>query len=360
MPISAAQLALGVNYQLEAYSKDDPIDQIGQERPLLNWLLSKKKVTGGGNEYFNEKVRKSYDSNYQNYRDDQQVSYNRRDTVRLAKFPWASFHDGFGLNEDELARNGIILTDDSEAQMTDAEEVQIVNLLEENFTALKEGAQENFDLEVHLDGSQDPEAVVGLDGLISTTPAVGAVGGIDPALAANAYWRNNVNLAINTGTAGVLTAAMQTTWRACARYGKGGPPDFILAGSAFVDAYIKDATLTQNRQLMITGKGGTPNISASVGTGQVATGAYFNGVQIMWDPTFDTLDDLLGAITYPWKKRCYFLNSKFITLRPLQGHWMVNRKPPRVYDRYVHYWGLTSKYRITVKKRNAHAVLSIS
>lgn len=360
MPISPAQLALGANTQLEVYASEDPVDQIGQERPLLQWLLSKKKVTGGGNEYFNEKVRKSYDANYQNYEGDDQVSYNRRDTTRLAKFGYASFHDGFGLNEDELARNGIILTDDAEAQMTDAEEYQIVNLLKENMLVLKEGVQENLDLEVHRDGSQDPDAVVGLDGLISTTPAVGTVGGIDSSLAANAYWRNNANMAISTAVAGTLAAAMQTTWRACSRYGNGGSPDYIVAGSAFVDAYIKDATLTQNRQLMITGKGGTPAISASVGTGQVKTGAFFNGIEIIWDPTFDSLDDILGVITYPWKKRCYFLNSKFLTFRPMQGHWMVNRKPPRVYDRYVHYWGLTAKYRLTTKKRNAHAVLSIA
>lgn len=359
MAITAAQLALGANLQLESYSSEDPIDQIGQERPLLNWLLSKKVVTGGGNEYFNEKVRKSYDSNYQNYEGDDQVSYNRKDTIRLAKFPYASFHDGFGLNEDELARNGIILTDDTNAVMTDAEEYQIVNLLKENFHSLKEGAQENFDLEVHMDGSQDPDAVVGLDGLVSTTPAVGTIGGIDSSLAANAYWRNNVNLGISTAAAGTLTAAMETTWRACTRYG-GSAPDFILVGAAFLDAYRADATDTINRQLIVSGRGGAMKIDNSVGGTGVRTGIYFKGVELVWDPTFESLDAILGVITYPWTKRAYFLNSRFLKLRPLQGHWMVNRKPPRVYDRYVHYWGLTSKYRMTTNKRNAHAVLSIA
>ena len=41
-----------------------------------------------------------------------------------------------------------------------------------------------------------------------------------------------------------------------------------------------------------------------------------------------SLDDLYGAPTIPWRKRCYFLNSTTIKLRPLIGHWMVNRKPP--------------------------------
>lgn len=354
MPITPAQLALGANYQLEAYAKEDPIDQFTQARPFTNWLMSKKVPTVGGNEYFNEKLRKSNDSNYQNYYGDDQVSYNRRDTVRLAKFPWANFHDGFGLNEDELARNGIILTDDASAQMTGAEEVQIVNLLKENMIALKDGAQEEFDLEMHLDGTQDADAAVGLDGLISTTPAVGAVGGIDPALAANAYWRNNVNLGINTATAGNLVYEMEQTWRDCTRYGK-GMPDYIVCGAAFLDAYRKDALSTIERH----------NNGAGVSRGGVSMDAsttklYFKGIELVWDPTFESLDEILGVITYPWTKRCYFLNSKFLKLRPLHGHWMVNRKPPRVYDRYVHYWGVTSKYRLTTGRRNAHAVLSIA
>src|SRR6185312_13296451 len=46
----------------------------------------------------------------------------------------------------------------------------------------------------------------------------------------------------------------------------------------------------------------------------------FKGVQVIWDPDFDRLDDVLGAITYPWKKRCYLLNSKAgAILRPFKG-----------------------------------------
>lgn len=353
MPITPAQLALGANYQLEAYAKEDPVDQFTQNRPFTKWLMEKKVATVGGNEYFNEKLRKSTDSNYQNYYGDDQVSYNRRDPVRLAKFPWANFHDGFGLNEDELARNGIILTDDSSAQMTGAEEVQIVNLLKENQTDLKEGVQIEFDLEMHMDGTQDDDAVVGLDGLVSTTPAVGAVGGIDPALAANAYWRNNVNLGISTATAGNLVQEMEETWRAATRYG-GSVPDAIFCGAAFYDAYRRDALSSIERHNNTgTARGGV-TMDPSVTT------LYFKNIPVIHDPTFEVLDEILGVITYPWTKRCYFLSSKHLKLRPLQGHWMVNRRPPRMYDRYVHYWGVTSKYRLTTNKRNAHAVLSIA
>lgn len=349
MPITANQLALGANYQLEAYASGDPVDQINTERPLMKWLVAGKMETIGGNEYFNEKVRFTNDSNYQNYYGDDQVSYNRKDTVRLAKFSWANFHDGFGLNEDELAANGITLTDDTEAVVTDAEKIQIINLMKENYATLKEGVQESFDVEAHLSGSQDADAVQGLDHLISTTPATGTVGGIN---AANAtWWRNNVNLAI-AATAGVLTTKMEQTWRACQTYGK-MTPDKIICGSTFLDAYRSEFKATIVRQAETSGRA-LPSGDTSI------TDLYFKGVKIEWDPTMDRLDAIVGVIDYPWIKRCYFLNSKTLKLRPLRGHWMVNRKPKRVYDRYVHYFGMTSKYRMTINKRNANAVLSVA
>lgn len=350
MPMTAAQFALGANYQLEAYAAGDPVDQINSDRPLFKWLVANKVETIGGNQYFNEKVRISNDSNYQNYYGDDQVSFNRKDTVRLAKYPWANFHDGFGLNEDELAANGITLTDDTEATVSDAEKVQIVNLLKENFETLKLGVQENFDLEIHLDGTQNAKAIPGLDFLVSTTPALGVVGGISAVT--SLYWRNNASMAISTVTAGNLTDKMEQMWRACMLYG-GSPPTDIFCGQAFLDAYRNESARTIIRQQQT---GGRMAASMDVATDDL----YFHGLKLQWDPTFDRLDAILGAITYPWTKRCYFLNKKFLKLRPLKGHWMVNRKPPRMYDRYIQYFGMTSKYRMTTNKRNAMAVLSIA
>lgn len=350
MPFNATQLTLGSNYQLENYSTTDPIDQVNYDHPLMKWLVANKVETAGGNAYYNEKVRITNDSNYQNYFGDDQVSYNRKDSVKLAKFPWANFHDGFGINEDELAANGIIMVDSEEPQeVSGAEKFQIVNLMKENFTTLKLGAQENFSLEIHQDGSANAKAIPGLDYLVSTTPTVGVVGGIDAATAT--YWRNNASMAI-AATVGTLTNQMEIMWRACMLYGKRAP-DKILAGSAFIDKYRQEFQATIARQAQTGGKALN---SADVAT----TDLYFHGVPIEWDMDFERLDAILGAITYPWTKRCYFLNSNSIKLRPMKGHWMVNRKPPRMYDRYVYYFAVTSKYRLTVNQRNSMAVLSVA
>lgn len=360
MAVTSAQLAAGANKQLEVYSKEDPVDQINKDRPLASWLIANKKETLGGNTYYNEKVHVANQSNYQNYFGDDQVSYNRRDTVRLAKYGWANFHDGFGVNEDEMIANGIVLNDDNPegTTLSGAEALQIYNLMEQNWADLKMGVQEKFDEELHRDGTQDPKAVQGLDFLVSTTPATGTVGGIDAAT--NAYWRNNVNLNIprvtNEATAQAFIAEMEKTWRACKTYGR-MVPDKILVGTDFYDQYKLALNLTQARSVNINvgaGKPGQPSLDG--GTGEL----YFKNVLVEWDPTFDTLDEVYGAPTHAWKRRAYFLNSKTIRLRPLRGHWMVNRKPPRMYDRYVFYFGLTSKYRLTMNKRNANAVLTVA
>lgn len=358
MPMTPAQFAAGANKQLEVFSREAPVDQVGYDKPFLKWLIAGKKETPGGNEYFNEKVHIAYDSNYQNYYGDDQVSYNRRDTVRLAKFPWFNFHDGFMLNEDELAANGITMTDDRTATVSEAEKFQIYNLLEQNYADLKDGVQEQFNLEMLLDGTQDPKAAQGLDLLVSTDPANTVVGTIDAG--DSTYWRNNTNGPINlspsgTYTPSILITEMEETWRACTRFGKKSAPDKIICGSAFYDAYRDAVNATNQRQITIR-EGGTGGPRVDGGTSDL----YFKGVLVEWDPTFDEIDDLFGPISPAWSKRCYFLNSKTIKLRPLPGHWMVNRKPPRMYDRYVHYFGMTSKYRLTINKRNANAVLWIA
>lgn len=349
MPFNTEQLAAAGKAAIDFYVKNDPIDQINTDRPLLKILTAGKKPYGGGLQYIVEQLRKSNDSNFQTYFGDGQVTYNRKRTLDQAKYIPGSFHDGFGLNEDELAQNGITVTDDKNAVASDAEVVQLTNLLNENVETLKLGFQENLDILLHRTNASDPDAIPGLDALISTTPASGAVGTINPATAANSWWRNYASLDIAQTD---LIDEMEIAWRECTRYG-GLPPDTILVGSDFLDAYRRAAGLTINRYVEGAGnqKGGV-SLDASVSK------TYFKNVELTWDPVMDVLDQI-ESVDPQWAKRCYFLNTRFLTLRPIKGHWMVSRKPPRVYDRYVHYWALTGKAALTTGKRNSMAVLSV-
>lgn len=351
MPMTAAQLLAGANTQLASYSKKDPVDQFTTKRPFAKWLMDNAEQSIFGNGVYNEKILIGDSSNYQNYTGDDQVTYNRKDNYRLAPFQDYEAHDGFAMNETELAHNGVNITEDKEAVMTDAEKIQIVNIIKGNRTTLKSGFQRNLDLELHRDGTQSSKAVPGLDLLVSTTPTSSTViGGINQNT--SPYWQNFASLNI-ASTAGVLNSTMESVYRQCTTYGD-GEPDFIVAGSKFVDAYAKDVRTQPGTTLFVT----TP-ATGGVKLDGSRTGIFFKGIEILWDPSFDVLQTLDNPTT-PWDKRCYFLNSMNMRLRPVKGRWMIPRTPPRIYDRYTHYFGLTANYGLTVNKRNGQAVMSIA
>ncbi|MGH8259251.1 MAG: phage major capsid protein, partial [Steroidobacteraceae bacterium] len=325
MSFNSEQLAYAGVAAINYFLKNDPIDQVNVERPLIKRLTAEQQAYAGGLQYVVEQLRFSNDSNFQSYFGDQQVTYNRKRTLMQAKYTWGAFHDGFGLNEDELTQNGIQMTDDKDAVPTDAERVQITNLFKENMDTLKLGFQENFDYMLHRDGTQSATNIPGLDFLVSTA-GTGVVGGIDST--ANTWWQNSTTTGVAAGA--TLVTAMEQAWRQCIRVG-GSPPNFIPAGSAFIDAYRTSADTTINRQIIIGSKDGNKNpttMDASIGAG-IETGLFFKGVPVEWDPVMDELETM-DAPAISLAKRCYFLNTRFIKLRPIKGHWMVARKPPRV------------------------------
>lgn len=351
MPFSAQDIQDAGKIGLDFYLADKPVDQIALERPLLKALQGKKKSAPGAKQYVVEQLRARYSSNFQWFNGSSIVTYNRRQTVEQANFAWRSCHDGFALDEDRLAQNGIIVTDDrGPTKASDSERVMLTNLIEEQAEVLRLGFQEQFSYQLHLDGTQSTDAIAGLDSLVSLAPTSGTVGGIDRSASANAYWRNNVSTGLTTTTStGTILNQMEVQFRQCAR--NGGRPDLIVAGSTFIDGYRQFVLNTFGRMDF-----GPSNTKRVEGGTSVLT---FQGVEVQWSPEFQELDSRYAPATL-WEKRCYFLNTQTITLRPLQGHDMISRKPPRAYDRYEYYWGLTWRGALTMNRSNANAVLSLT
>jgi hypothetical protein len=361
MSFNSEQLAYAGNHVINFFLKNDPVDNYNIDRPLIRKLMSGKQDYAGGLQYVVQQLRYQNDSNFQSYFGDSQVTYNRKRTLQQAKYVWGSFHDGFGLNEDELTQNGITMTDDRNAVPTDAEKVQLTNLLEENMETLKLGFLENFDIMLHLDGTQSPTNIPGLDLLVSTASGSSQiVGTIQTNTTTNTWWQNYVQTGINSSTAGNVTTAMEQAWRAAIKVG-GQAPNYLLAGESFIDAYRKDsgsqAGQTTRQVFVDSSNKKAITLDNGVGSG-TEQGLYFKGVPLIWDPVFDLIQATY-APSISWLKRCYFINDRHLKLRPIKGHWMIARRPPRVYDRYVHYWALTAKAALTTGKRNAHAVIAI-
>jgi|TARA_R110002167_G_scaffold107601_3_gene275127 hypothetical protein len=346
MPFTADQLAIAGKTSLEYYLKNKSSDQIAQERPWLKELMKSKGSMPGGKENAVVQLRYRYQSNFQFFNGRQQVTYNNRSTIEQASFPWRSAHDGFAIEEDRLIQNGISLLDDKKAAVNSgAERLMLQNLFQEQIEVMDLGFDEQFDQKLLLDGSGGTNDIDGLDHLVASDPTTGTVGGIDRSVAANSWWRNNVQSGLTTTTTtGTIIDKMEIAWRDCTK--NGGRPNFIMAGSDFIDGYRNFMLKTYGRVNYSSGdqfvvEGGTEMLK-------------FKGVPVIWNPTFDDL-----AVASPtWPKRCYFINSRYMQLKEIQGK--ISRKPPRPYDRYEHYFGMTWRGALCMTRANAHAVLSIA
>lgn len=351
MPFSAQDIQDAGKIGLDFYLANKPVDQVTVERVLLKALQAKKKNAPGAKQFVVEQLRKSYQSNFQWFNGSQVVTYNRRQTIEQANYAWRSCHDGFALDEDRLAQNGITVTDDKgPSNASQAEKIQLTNLFEEQSEVLREGFQEQFSYALHVDGSQSPDAITGLDALVSLTPTVGVVGGIDRSVIANAYWRNNVSTGLTTTTGtGTILNQMEVTYRNCRR--NGGRPDLMIAGSQYIDGYRNFMLNTYGR--MDYGPAGFKRVEGGTET------LTFQNTEVQWSPEFSELDARFAPAT-PWEKRMYMLNTQTIRLRPLEGHDMITRKPPRAYDRYEYYWAITWRGALTMNRSNANAVLALA
>ena len=349
MPFTAQQLADAGKIGLDYYLKNKPVDQIDVERVWMNKLDQNKKTMPGAKENAVIQLRYRYQSNFQWFNGRKVVTYNNRQTINQASYPWRSAHDGFSLDEDRLIQNGITVTDDKTAVNTKAEAIQLTNLLTEETEVLGLGYDEKFDQALLRDGTSDTDAIAGLDHLVAIDPTTGTVGGIDRSVAANSWWRNNVSLNLDaTTTTGNILSEMETQWRKCRR--NGGSPNFIMVGSVFLDKFrdfMMNTYGTMNYQ-------GSTERSIEGGTKEVT----FHGIPLTWNPVFEDLD-AIESPTEKWEERCYFINTRFIFLKPIANQDMISRRPPRPYDRYEHYWGLTWRGALCMSRANAHSVMSV-
>lgn len=348
MPISNQDLQELAKVSLDEYLRNMPVDQIATERPLLKKLMEGRKTFLGAKQNVVENVRKTYGSNFAWAYGEDAVAFNKRNTTEQAAFPWRRAVDGLYLDYDRLFGAGIKVREGDRGafKLEQNEKVQLLNLLDEQMESLKEGFMQKLDLELHRDGTQDADAIAGLDVLVSTAPTTGVVGGLDRASAT--YWRNHAETGIQTGTVGALAQKMELAWRKNIK--NGGSPNFILAGGKFIDAYRKEIVVTNQANASAV-----KTLDAGVGSG-VNTGLYFKGVEIIWDPQFEELD----ALTTPaveWEKRCYFLNTKFMKYRDDDMDIVT---PIRPHDVLAMYAMVNLRCALSLSRSNAQSVLAIA
>lgn len=347
MPFTPAEIENVANSTINFHmDRGKVLSQSVQEKPLYEAMTKAEKEFPGGTGDITVRVKGIYSTTIQGFSGDDTVSYGNPTNVRVAKYPWKLIHSGINFTMDELLRAGISVTDTmvgkTTSQHTDAELVQLVNLIEDKIEDMKEGTERGMNLMYWRDGTQDSKLVPGIRSFILDDPTTATVvGGIDQSV--NTWWRNRASLGIASSDATLqgLVQTLQAEWRQLRRYG--GQPNLVLCGSDFLTWFEKELRAKGNYTLEGWDKSG--KIDASVAD------VAFKGTAFTYDPT---LDDESKS------KYCYVLDTRYIKPMVVSGEARKNHAPARPETKYVFYRAMTWVGGLVCNKRNAHGVYSIA
>ena len=350
MPFTAAELDNIANSALDFFfNKGDYFAQTIQKKPLVDIMERKAKEFPGGKGNISVAVKGIYGNagvsdGLTGYTTDDTVTfYNPVNMVR-AVYPWREMHLGISVTHTELKIDGLSVVDTNGANVSshaDRDVTVLVNLFNTKLEDMAEQYARSLNKILWGDGTADPKAMAGLSYLLSTTPTVGTVGGINRATAGNQWWQNRAKVGLTTDPAngGALLQFMQAERRQLTRYG--GTPDTILCGSDFLAAM--ETEMRAN---------GLYNMSGFKGTQDAAMGAMqFKGSDVTYDPTLDDLG-------HP--KRAYWIDSSCIFLDKMSGEWRRTHTPARPENKFVLYRSITCTGQLVMTQANSSGVYELA
>jgi len=324
-----------------------------QEKPLLNALIAKQETFPGGKGNISIPVQFDYDtSSFQGYTHNDTVTYTNPANIKRATFPWKEIHAGIGLTLTELKIDGISVVDSlNSARTTNHSErdlTVLTGLLDNKLSDMAEAWSRSFDLMLHQNGVQDADEVPGIAALITSAagggaPTTGVVGGIDRATTAG--WRNRSA----TGAAAIAASATNQTLtkflrkelRQLRRYG--GRNHLMIAGSAFIEAL----------ELEIHEKGVYTQQGFAKGTNDIGMAdiTMQGAGRFIYDPTLDDMN---------LEKRCYFIDTKNVKLKVMEGEDRKTHSPARPSNQYVLYRAMTWTGGLVARQLNGCGVYEVT
>lgn len=344
MPFTAQELTNIANAAFNYHVKGPAMAQSIQDKPLYKAMKAAQKEFPGGKELIVENVKGEYSTRPMGYTHDDPVTYGNPANIKQCSYAWKEIHAGINVTLTELKKDGISVVDSMDGaetvEHTDREVTVITGLLQDKLDDMSEGWNIGFNEMLWKDGTQDPKAFAGVTALLSETPTVGVVGGIDRAL--NPWWRNRVALGIATSTTNqTLMRTLRKEFRQLRRFG--GNPTLFLCGSDFLDALEAEI---QSKGTM-TMDGFRSNGKTDFGMADVA----WNGNKFMYDPTLDDMGK---------SKYCYVIDTKHMFPRVMSGEDMKQHTPARPHDRYVIYRAMTWTGALVANMMNCHGIYSIA
>lgn len=337
------------NSVLDFYLRGKALDQIKQDRPLIELLDSSAKTFPGGKGDISIPVRASYQTTLQGYELDDTVSYVNPTPTKRVKYPWREVHAGITMTLSELKADGISVVDSMDGKTTSEHAkrdlVVLTSILDEKLYDMTEGFAVNLNKMLWGDGTTDPKGFLGVRAFITDDPTAGTVGGINRATAGNEWWRNRSNIAApwtpDAANGGTVLAELGSELRQLRRYG--GRPTKMLAGSDFIEGM--EIELRANGNYTLDGF----NRKAAT-DGGMADLSYQN-IPIVYDPTLDDLG---------FSKRMYVFDPRHIYLYKMDQEWMKKHWPARPYDKYVLYRAITCTGQVVAQQLNSSGVYAIA
>ena len=342
------------NSVLDFYIKGKAIDQIKQDRPLVDLLESSAKTFPGGKGDISLPVRASYQTTIQGYELADTVTYVNPTPTKRVKYPWREIHAGITMTLSELKADGISVVDSVDgkdfSEHSKRDLVVLTGILDEKLYDMTEGFAVNLNKMLWGDGTTDPKGFLGIRAFIADDPAVGTVGGINRATAGNEWWRNYSNIAAPwasaTADGGFVLSQLGGELRKLRKHG--GRPIKMLAGSDFIAAMEKELRANGNYTL----DGFMRKGAVDGGMGDLS----YQNIAITYDPS---LDDLT-ALTPPGAKRMYVFDPRHISLYKMDEEWMKQHHPARPFDKYVLYRALTCTGQLVAQQLNSAGVYAIT
>lgn len=319
MPAMPAEVLQEIGYSVndDVMNRRDPTTIDRQELVWLSILEKRKKVSGqaGGKTIVKLKKNGGLDIQFWERRD--RLGFAESHIDLELEYPFVNIHMGLELVHDDLADQGYDITPNgprsrtSFKKMSEDEANTLVDIVEEKIEDMHDSWDVNLELALLRDGSSDTKAIVGLDGLVTTTPTTGTIGGKSRA---NPKLQHNVYTDLSSATlaaGGNMRQRMTDGVRKANNNSRGrmnkGKMDVIIAGDNFVDGYMTYGE--KNNFTVNTKASGTPKLDIGISeTGLVFSGGGYD-IPIVRCPAFKRLQEIESA-SVDWNDRAYGLTSK--------------------------------------------------
>lgn len=261
-------------------------DNIFDATPFWFWL----KAHGGldsvaGGRFLTEPLRFAGSDNIKFIQKGDTADLTDKEFLTVAIYDWRYLIDS-------IVRFGI---DDQQNRSKN----QIISLMRAKLDNSKDSLSDK--METVLFGNASSEGGIGFHGLkdiVPTDPTVTAatLGGIDPSLAANTFWRNQFTDMAGDSVAALLIRRMTNMMNNCMNNLRQDRTDIIVAGQTAYELYVEE-TITQKRiHNKMLGDAGFQAVE-------------FMGTPMVWSPA-ETSTSVLGTGV-----QMYYLNTKFLKFR---------------------------------------------